>query len=220
MHMLSKKDLSSDELDTLRRLRTRTVVLTYSQWGSACKRGRTQGSSELGILPLMQGLIRRIVWLSCRGIKSRKCISINSLILRPVSVGRRASRGIFLFKLSFGNHVVDRGMVIVDSVDDRETSQSIGGERFPYFEMLFSKIASVLKKIRLYELLVKFLKTTFCQVCTRCGYESLINSERLWRTIGNVRTRMKSCPMWTTLSQAQNLLASKPCFTFVRTMER
>ena len=37
MHMLSKKDLSSDELDTLPRSRNST----YSQWGSAYKRGST-----------------------------------------------------------------------------------------------------------------------------------------------------------------------------------
>ena len=36
---------------------------------------------------------------------------------------------------------------MVDAVDDLKTSQSIGGRRFPNFEMFDAKIASVLKKI-------------------------------------------------------------------------
>ena len=36
---------------------------------------------------------------------------------------------------------------MVESVDDLQTSQSIGGHRFPNFEMLAAKIASALKKI-------------------------------------------------------------------------
>ena len=35
----------------------------------------------------------------------------------------------------------------VESVDDLKTHQSIGGRRFPNFEMLDAKIASALKKI-------------------------------------------------------------------------
>ena len=36
---------------------------------------------------------------------------------------------------------------MVESVDDLKTSQSIGGHRFPNFEMLDANIASALKKI-------------------------------------------------------------------------
>ena len=36
---------------------------------------------------------------------------------------------------------------MVDSVDDLKTSRSVGGHRFPNFEMLDAKIASALKKI-------------------------------------------------------------------------
>ena len=38
-------------------------------------------------------------------------------------------------------------MEMVDSVDNLKTSQSIGGHRFPNFEMVDAKIASALKKI-------------------------------------------------------------------------
>ena len=38
-------------------------------------------------------------------------------------------------------------MEMVDSVDDLKTSRSVGGHRFPDFEMLDAKIASALKKI-------------------------------------------------------------------------
>ena len=47
----------------------------------------------------------------------------------------------------------DRGVLwikeveVVESVDDLKTSQAIGGRRFPKFEMLDAKIASILKKI-------------------------------------------------------------------------
>ena len=51
------------------------------------------GSFQLGILPLMQKeLVRRIAWLKNQGIKSRKCISVNSLILRNSSVEKRDSK--------------------------------------------------------------------------------------------------------------------------------
>ena len=39
MHMMSKKDLNSDELDTLRKSRTPTYCGTYIQWRSSYKRG-------------------------------------------------------------------------------------------------------------------------------------------------------------------------------------
>ena len=59
-------------------------------------------SSQLGILPLMQKEpIRRIACLNRRGIKSWKCISINSLILRHFSVGKRASRPTYVPVLTF-----------------------------------------------------------------------------------------------------------------------
>ena len=44
MHMLSKKDLSSDEMDTLRRSRNPTTVVT--KWRSANKRGGTSVRSR------------------------------------------------------------------------------------------------------------------------------------------------------------------------------
>ena len=60
------------------------------------------GSLQLGILPLMQKeFIRKIVWLNNRGIRSRKCISINSPIVRHFSVGNRASRPRYVPDLTF-----------------------------------------------------------------------------------------------------------------------
>ena len=50
-------------------------------------------SFRLGILPLtQQELIREIVCLNNRGVRSRTCISIDSLTFRHCSVGKRASR--------------------------------------------------------------------------------------------------------------------------------
>ena len=53
----------------------------------------------------------------------------------------------FLFKLSYDAVLWIKEVEMVESVDDLETSQSIGGHGFPNFEMLDAKIASALKKI-------------------------------------------------------------------------
>ena len=53
-----------------------------------------RGSFQLGILHLMlKELIRKITWLNNQGVKSRKCISTNSLIIRHFSVGGGTTSG-------------------------------------------------------------------------------------------------------------------------------
>ena len=57
-------------------------------------------------------------------------------------------RGTFLFKLFSSEAMLwIKEVQMVDSVDDHETSRSIGGHRFPNLEMVDAKIASAVKKI-------------------------------------------------------------------------
>ena len=98
-------------------------------------------------LPLMQKeLIRKIAWLNSRGIKSQKCISLNSLILLHSSVGKRVSRPkyvpvqAFQRKLCCGSQKKRWSNQMVESVDDLKTSQSNGKPRFPNFEMRRSRL--------------------------------------------------------------------------------
>ena len=102
-----------------------------------------QGSFLLRILPLMQKeRIRRISWLSSRGIKAQKCISINSPI-RWKSKFETEVCSCSSFPTDAMLSIKEVEMVV--SVDDLRTSQSIGGHRFPNFEILDAKIASALK---------------------------------------------------------------------------
>ena len=85
-----------------------------------------QGSFQPRILLLMQKeLIRRIVRLNNREIKSQKCISINSQI-RPTfqcwKTNFKTEVSMFLFKHSFGYYFVDqRSRDKVESVDDKDS---------------------------------------------------------------------------------------------------
>ena len=96
-----------------------------------------------------EGAISRIAWLSNRGIRSRNCTSMNTLIFRHFSVGQRASRPryvpvvTFLRKLCFGSK---KWRWSIQWTIIRRRSH-FGGHIFPNFEMLGAKIASALKKI-------------------------------------------------------------------------
>ena len=79
--------------------------------------------------------------------RSRKCISINSLILRHFSVGKRPSRPRYVPVLTFTRKLCCGSKKCIWATQYRKTSQSIGRHRFPNFEMVDAKIASALKNI-------------------------------------------------------------------------
>ena len=117
-----------------------------------CQHRDLPESVQLGILPLKcKELILNIWWLNNRGIRSRRCTSINSLFPIPSTIQCWKTR----FKTevcscsgypSEAMHWI-KEVELVDSVDDLKSSQSSRGHQFPNFEMLDGKIASSLKKI-------------------------------------------------------------------------
>ena len=69
---------------------------------------------------LQKGLIHKITWLNNRGIRSRRCISIDSLRIRHFSVRRRASKQKYVpVLITVRKHCVRFKQVeVADSVDD------------------------------------------------------------------------------------------------------
>ena len=103
-----------------------------------------------GILPLSREiLIHKITWLDSRRIKSRRCISTNSLCPFPFSGWRtsykteaRSCSGYISEAMRWIQEVE-----VANSVDDLKTRNQIRGHRFPNLKMFDAKIASSLKKI-------------------------------------------------------------------------
>ena len=81
-------------------------------------------------------LIRKIAWLSHPGIKSQLEDEFQD-------------RSMFSFKFCFPTDTMwwVKEVEMAKSVDDLQRSQSIGGHRFPNFEVLDAKITFALKKI-------------------------------------------------------------------------
>ena len=110
-----------------------------------------QGSFQPGILPFKwRELIRKIVWLSSRGIKSQKCISINSIIFQHFSVGKRVWRPRYVPVQAF--------LLGRNGVDPRRADGRFSGRSWDVavhwraqfsqnLEMVDAKIASAVKKI-------------------------------------------------------------------------
>ena len=78
-----------------------------------------------------------------------KRMSINSLTPSTTQCGTTSDKTDVCFCSNFPTDTMlsIKDVEIVESVDDLETSQSIGGHRFPNLKMLDVKIASALKKI-------------------------------------------------------------------------
>ena len=100
---------------------------------------------------MQKELLGRIARLNSEVIRSRKCNSMNSLTLRHSSVGRRDSKTEVCSCSGYSSEAMlcIKEVEMVESVDDLETSHSIGGHRFPNSDMLDAKIASALKKIKM-----------------------------------------------------------------------
>ena len=96
-----------------------------------------QGSSQLGITSHAAGACLQ----NGMGVQSRNQVSEMHFDKSP------DPSTFHCWKTSFKTDVCSCSNFPTESVDDLETSQSIGERRFPNFEMLVAKIASAMKKI-------------------------------------------------------------------------
>ena len=98
---------------------------------------------------MQKELIRRIAWLNSRGIKSQKSHVDKFFDLATFQCRKTSFTTGVCSCSSFPTEAIlwKKEVEMVESVDDLETSQSIGGRTFQNLEMLEAKIASALKKI-------------------------------------------------------------------------